>query len=60
MKEIEKNLVNQLKDIGKEVYLVSPIQVPLYELPQDLSRLLKFKHIDKQEFQNNLYDNLAK
>ena len=38
-------LVNKLNSLGKTVYLVGPIQVPLYELPQDLSRLLKFNHI---------------
>ncbi len=43
------DLINKLKDNNKKVFLVGPIQVPLYELPQELSRLLKFKHIDEIE-----------
>ena len=48
------HLVNKLKNLGKEVYLVGPIQVPLFELPQELSRLLKFKHINKNELNKRL------
>jgi len=47
-------LVNKLNSLGKIVYLVGPIQVPLYELPQDLSRLLKFNHINKNQLINKL------
>jgi hypothetical protein len=47
-------LVNKLNSLGKTVYLVGPIQVPLYELPQDLSRLLKFNHINANQLRNKL------
>ncbi len=42
---------------NKNVFLVGPIQVPLYELPQNLSRLLKFKHINEKELLNRLHVN---
>ena len=48
------NLIDKLENLNKDVYLVGPIQVPLYELPQELSRLLKFNHINK----NQLIDKL--
>ena len=35
-------------------YLIGPIQVPLYELPQELSRLIKFKHITEDELKQRL------
>ena len=34
--------------------MVGPLQVPLYELPQNLSRLLKFKHINESELKKKL------
>ena len=43
------DLIGRLENLDKDVYLVGPIQVPLYELPQELSRLLKFNHIDKKQ-----------
>ena len=48
------DLINKLKENNKKVFLISPIQVPLYELPQMLSRLLKFKHINDKELLNKL------
>lgn len=42
-------LIENLKLKNKIVFLVGPLQVPLYELPQNLSRLLKFNHINNQE-----------
>ena len=57
------NLINKLQQKNKNVFLVGPIQVPLYELPQDLSRLLKFKHINendllgKLQIKREIYDN---
>ena len=48
------NLIYELRKKGKKVFLVSPIQVPLYDLPQDLSRLLKFNHINKAELLEKL------
>ncbi len=48
------NLINKLQQKNKNVFLVGPIQVPLYELPQDLSRLLKFKHINENELLEKL------
>ena len=45
-----------LEKLGKNVYLVGPIQVPLYELPQELSRLLKFNHINKNQL-IDIHDN---
>ena len=48
------NLINKLQQKNKKVFLVGPIQVPLYELPQDLSRLLKFKHINENELLDKL------
>lgn len=42
-------LIENLKLKNKKVFLVGPLQVPLYELPQNLSRLLKFNHINNQE-----------
>ena len=47
-------LIAKLEKLGKNVYLVGPIQVPLYELPQELSRLLKFNHINKNQLINKL------
>ena len=51
------NLINKLKSKNKKVYLIGPIQVPLYELPQNLSRLLKFNHINEKELLNRLQVN---
>jgi len=48
------DLINKLKENNKKVFLISPIQVPLYELPQMLSRLLKFKHINDKELLDKL------
>ena len=48
------NLIYELRKKGKKVFLVSPIQVPLYDLPQDLSRLLKFNHINEAELLEKL------
>ena len=33
---------------------MGPVQRPLYDLPQDLSRLIKFKHIKKDEVENEI------
>ena len=51
------NLINKLKLKNKNVFLVGPIQVPLYELPQNLSRLLKFNHINEKQLSNKLQVN---
>ena len=51
------NLINKLKLKNKNVFLVGPIQVPLYELPQNLSRLLKFNHINEKQLSNKLHVN---
>jgi peptidoglycan/LPS O-acetylase OafA/YrhL len=48
------DLIENLKAKEKRVFLVGPIQVPLYELPQELSRLLKFNHIDEYELLERL------
>lgn len=48
------NLIIELKNNNKEVFLIGPIQVPLYELPQKLSRLLKFNHINEKELIDKL------
>ena len=48
------NLVRKLQEKNKNVFLVGPIQVPLYELPQNLSRLVKFKHINGRELKEKL------
>ena len=48
------DLISKINRNGKEVYLIGPIQVPLYELPQELSRLVKFKHINNYELQERL------
>lgn len=48
------NLIDKLENLNKDVYLVGPIQVPLYELPQELSRLLKFNHINKDQLLDKL------
>ena len=50
-------LINELKNNNKEVFLIGPIQVPLFELPQELSRLLKFKHIDEKDLIEKLQVN---
>ncbi len=47
-------LIEQIKKFNKKVYLVGPIVAPLYELPQDLSRLFKFKHLNENEIKNRL------
>ena len=39
------DLIEKLKAKEKKVFLIGPIQVPQYDLPQELSRLIKFKHI---------------
>jgi peptidoglycan/LPS O-acetylase OafA/YrhL len=57
------NLINILKENDKQVFLVSPLQIPTYDLPLELSRLLKFNHISDKELLNelevdrNVYDN---
>lgn len=51
------NLINKLKLKNKKIFLVGPIQVPLYELPQSLSRLIKFNHINEKELLNKLQVN---
>ena len=51
------SLIDDLKRRDIEVFLIGPIQVPLYELPQELSRLLKFNHISDQELINRLQVN---
>ena len=48
------DLIAEIHKNGKEVYLIGPIQVPLYELPQELSRLIKFKHITEDELKQRL------
>ena len=48
------DLIAEIRKNGKEVYLIGPIQVPLYELPQELSRLIKFKHITEDELKQRL------
>ena len=48
------DLIKKLKKDNKEVFLIGPIQIPSYELPQKLSRLLKFNHINKKELANKL------
>ena len=48
------DLIAEIHKNGKEVYLIGPIQVPLYELPQELSRLIKFKHITENELKQRL------
>ena len=48
------DLVKKLNLNDKNVFLVGPIQVPLYELPQNLSRLLKFNHINNEQLINML------
>ena len=48
------DLIAEIHKNGKEVYLIGPIQVPLYELPQELSRLIKFKHITEDELKKRL------
>ena len=51
------NLIGDLKRRGIEVFLIGPIQIPLYGLPQELSRLLKFNHISDEELINRLQVN---
>ena len=51
------NLINKLKLKNKKIFLVGPIQVPLYELQQSLSRLIKFNHINEKELLNKLQVN---
>jgi hypothetical protein len=48
------NLINILKENDKQVFLVSPLQIPTYDLPLELSRLLKFNHISDKELLNRL------
>ena len=48
------DLIEKLKAKEKRVFLIGPIQVPQYDLPQELSRLIKFKHINEKELLNRL------
>ena len=48
------SLIINLRKSNIEVFLIGPIQIPQYELPQKLSRLLKFNHINKQELTDRL------
>jgi len=49
------NLINDLKKLEKKVFLIGPIQIPSYQLPQNLSRLLKFNHLTQEEFSKELH-----
>ena len=44
------DLIEKLKAKEKRVFLIGPIQVPQYDLPQELSRLIKFKHINEKNY----------
>tara|TARA_Y100001970_G_scaffold289133_1_gene418519 strand:+ start:324 stop:2210 length:1887 start_codon:yes stop_codon:yes gene_type:complete len=48
------HLVKKLEEKNKKVYLIGPIQTPSFDFPQDLSRLIKFKHIKKDEIESKL------
>tara|TARA_B100000900_G_scaffold415630_1_gene446330 strand:- start:778 stop:2670 length:1893 start_codon:yes stop_codon:yes gene_type:complete len=50
-------LINDLKKLEKNVFLIGPIQIPSYQLPQNLSRLLKFNHLTEEEFLKELQVN---
>jgi len=47
-------LIRQIEKNDKNVFLVGPIQRPLYELPQNLSRMVKFGHIKNNEIDSEL------
>ena len=48
------NLVRELEKKNKKVFVLGPIQRPSYDFPQDLSRLIKFKHINKTQIQKEI------
>ena len=48
------DIINKLKNKNKKVFLIGPIQRPNYMFPQNLSRLIKFNHIEENQIESYL------